>query len=79
MKDISKLFETIMDFKGLSCLVTEKSLIKNQRPVFFFATVTGHRPFGAAAQKRDGKGNFGKKNDQVVEPRHHVLPCEVEP
>ena len=35
MKDISKLFETIMDFKGLSCLVTEKSLIKNQRPVFF--------------------------------------------
>ena len=40
MKDISKLFETIMDFKGLSCLVTEKSLIKNQRPVFSFAIVT---------------------------------------
>ena len=40
MKDISKLFETIMDFKGLSCLITEKSLIKNQRPVFFFAIVS---------------------------------------
>ena len=36
MKDISKLFETIMDFKGLSLLVTEKSLIKDQRPVFCF-------------------------------------------
>ena len=36
MKDILKLFETIMDFKGLSFLVTEQSLIKNQRPVFFF-------------------------------------------
>ena len=34
-----KLFETVMDFKGLSFLVTEKSLIKKQRPVFFFATV----------------------------------------
>ena len=40
MTDISKLFETIMDFKGLSFLVTEQSLIKNQRPVFFFAIVT---------------------------------------
>ena len=40
MKDISKLFESIMDFKGLSFLVTEQSLIKKQRPVFFFfATV----------------------------------------
>ena len=39
MKDFSKLFETVMDFKGLSFLVTEKSLIKKQRPVFFFATV----------------------------------------
>ena len=36
MKDFSKLFETVMDFKGLSFLVTEKSLIKKQRPVFFF-------------------------------------------
>ena len=35
MKDISKLFETIMDFKGLSFLVTEQSLMKKQRPVFF--------------------------------------------
>ena len=39
MKDFLKLFETVMDFKGLSFLVTEKSLIKKQRPVFFFATV----------------------------------------
>ena len=39
MKDISKLFETIMDFKGLSFLVTEQSLMKKQRPVFFLAIV----------------------------------------
>ena len=39
MKDILKLFKTIMDFKGLSFLVTEQSLIKKQRPVFYFATV----------------------------------------
>ena len=43
MKDISKLFETIMDFKGLSCLVTEKSLIKNQRPVFFLPLLHRNR------------------------------------
>ena len=36
MKDFLKLFETVMDFKGLSFLVTEKSLIKKQRPVFGF-------------------------------------------
>ena len=40
MKDISKLFETIMDFKGLSFLVTEQSLIKKWRPVFIFAMVS---------------------------------------
>ena len=39
MKDFSKLFETIMDFKGLSFLVTEQSLMKKQRPVFFLAIV----------------------------------------
>ena len=39
MKDILKLFETIMDFKGLSFLVTEQSLMKKQRPAFFFAIV----------------------------------------
>ena len=40
IKDISKLFETVMDFKGLSFLITEQSLIKNQRLFFyFFATV----------------------------------------
>ena len=35
MKDISKLFETIMDVKGLSVLIIEQSLIKKLRPVFF--------------------------------------------
>ena len=39
MKDISKLFEAIMDFKGLSYLGTEQSLMKKQRPVFFLAIV----------------------------------------
>ena len=43
MKDISKFFETIMDFKGLSFIVTEQSLIKKQRPVFYFATVKFQR------------------------------------
>ena len=43
MKDFLKFFETAMDFKGLSFLVTDKSLIKKQRPffLFFFATVIG--------------------------------------
>jgi len=40
MKDFSKLFETVMEFKGLSFIVTEKFLIKKQCPVFFFATVS---------------------------------------
>ena len=36
MNDISKLFETIMDFKGLSFLVTEQSLMKKAASGFFF-------------------------------------------
>ena len=31
MKDFSKLFETVMNFKGLSFLVTEQPLIKQGR------------------------------------------------
>ena len=33
MKDFLKLFETVMDFKGLSFLVNEQSLIKKWLPV----------------------------------------------
>ena len=40
MKDFSKLFETVMNFKGLSFLVTEQSMIKKWRSVCFFAMVT---------------------------------------
>ena len=40
MKDILKLFETIMDFKGLSFLVTEQSLMKKQRPFFLLPLLT---------------------------------------
>ena len=40
MKDILKFFETIMNFKGLSHLVFEQSLIKKQSSVFYFTTVT---------------------------------------
>ena len=39
MKDFSKLFETVMDFKGLSVLIYEQSLIKKWRPVFILAIV----------------------------------------
>ena len=40
MKDILKLFETIMDFKGLSFLVTKQSLMKNSVRFFFLAIVS---------------------------------------
>ena len=43
MKDFSKLFETVMDFKGLSFLVIEKSLIKTQRPVFLATDIRPER------------------------------------
>ena len=39
MKDFLKLFKTIMDFKGLSFIVTEQPFNKKLRPVFYFATV----------------------------------------
>ena len=39
MKDFLKLFKTIMDFKGLSLLVTEQSLLEKWRPVFILAMV----------------------------------------
>ena len=39
MKDFLKLFKTVMDFKGLSFIVTEQPFIKKLRPVFYFATV----------------------------------------
>ena len=39
MEDFLKFFKTVMDFKGLSYMVTEQSLIKKSRPVFYFATV----------------------------------------
>ena len=39
MEDFLKLFKNIMDFKGLSFIVTEQSLIKKSCPVFYFATV----------------------------------------
>ena len=44
MKDILKLFETIMDLKGSSFLVTEQSLIKNWRPFFILAVVMPSLP-----------------------------------
>ena len=40
MKDLLKLFETVMDFKGLSFVVIEQFLIKEWHPVCFFAMVT---------------------------------------
>ena len=40
MKDFLKLFKTVMDFKGLSFIVTEQPFNKKLRPVFYFATVT---------------------------------------
>ena len=51
MKDFSKLFETVMDFKGLSFLVTEKSLIKKQRPVFFLPLLDRRK----AERRTDGQ------------------------
>ena len=42
MKDLLKLFETIMDFKGLSFVVIEQSLIKKWHPVCFFAMLTSN-------------------------------------
>ena len=39
MKDFLKLFKTVMDFKGLSFIVTEQPFNKKLRPVFYFATV----------------------------------------
>ena len=35
MKDLSKLFKTIIDFKGLPFIVTKQSTIKKLRLVFF--------------------------------------------
>ena len=43
MEDFLKHFKTIMDFKGLSFIVTEQSLFKKSRPVFYFATVRCHK------------------------------------
>ena len=40
MKDLLKLFETVIDFKGLSFVVIERFLIKKWHPVCFFAMVT---------------------------------------
>ena len=40
MKDFLKLFKTVMDFKGLSFIVTEQPFNKKLRPVFYFATVS---------------------------------------
>ena len=40
MKDFLKLFKTVMNFKGLSFIVTEQPFNKKLRPVFYFATVT---------------------------------------
>ena len=42
MKDLLKLFETVMDFKGLSFVVNEQSFIKKWHPVCFFAMVTSY-------------------------------------
>ena len=39
MKDFLKLFKTVIDFKGLSFIVTEQPFNKKLRPVFSFATV----------------------------------------
>ena len=39
MEDFLKFFKTVIDFEGLSFIVTEQSLIKKSRPVFYFATV----------------------------------------
>ena len=43
MKDFLKLFKTVMDFKGLSFIVTEQPFNKKLRPVFYFATVSSKR------------------------------------
>ena len=40
MKDFLKFFKIIMDFKSLSLLVTEQSLLEKWRPVFIFAMVS---------------------------------------
>ena len=40
MKDFLKLFKTVMDFKGLSVIITEPPFNKKLRPFFYFATVT---------------------------------------
>ena len=42
MKDLLKLFETVMDFKGLSFVVNKQSFIKKWHPVCFFAMVTSN-------------------------------------
>ena len=45
MKDFLKLFKTVMDFKGLSFIVTEQPFNKKLRPVFYFATVIKKEKF----------------------------------
>ena len=39
MKDFLKLFKTVINFKGLSFILTEQPFNKKLRPVFYFATV----------------------------------------
>ena len=52
MKDFLKLFKTVMDFKGLSFIVTEQPFNKKLRPVFYFATV---RPKSRASGRQTDK------------------------
>ena len=47
MKDFLKLFKTVMDFKGLSFIVTEQPFNKKLRPVFYFATVMSENDFSS--------------------------------
>ena len=42
MKDLLKLFETVMNFKGLSFVVNEQSFIKKWHPVCVYAMGTSN-------------------------------------
>ena len=59
MKDFLKLFKTIMDFKGLSFIVTEQPFNKKLRPVFYFATV---RVAQAATKKETYNVRYPQQN-----------------
>ena len=62
MKDLLKLFETVMDFKGLSFVVNEQFFIKKWHPVCFFAMVTSNFSHNVYPNNTTQNGHRYKKS-----------------